>query len=158
MANITSNPASITNKKYQQGYVDYELLDDRCINKKLGMPITYRSSYELKFIKWLIQNPKVTKWGIEVFPIRYTTADGKVHRYFPDFYVEMGDKKYVIEIKPKNQTSKPVFTSKTSLKTKHYQIKEFEKNKRKWNAALAFCKERDIEFKLVTEAGLSMIK
>lgn len=91
------NPAQINrennNKKmYKQGEIPFENLSDACINKKLGTPVIYRSSYELKFIEYLenaVKTGKVIKWGSEITAIPYYDFKGKKHRYFPDFYVEI---------------------------------------------------------------------
>ena len=131
------NPARINNgSKYKQGEIPLENLSDACTNKKLNIPVVYRSSYELKFINWLekmVEQGKVIKWGSEVTCIPYFDGKGKKHRYYPDFYVEILRKnifpeskdylpstgningeenqsyieKNLIEIKPLNQTSKP---------------------------------------------------
>lgn len=133
------NPAQINksnnNKKiYKQGEIPFENLSETCINKKLGIPVIYRSSYELKFIEYLenaVKLGKVIKWGSEITAIPYYDFKGKKHRYFPDFYVEIlqnessnqpdgsgnpnisenfdnknlkNIRKILIEIKPKNQT------------------------------------------------------
>ena len=91
------NPAQINrennNKKmYKQGEIPFENLSNACLNKKLGIPVIYRSSYELKFIEYLensVKMGKVIKWGSEITAIPYYDFKGKKHRYFPDFYVEI---------------------------------------------------------------------
>ena len=52
-----------------------------------------------------------TEWEVIIIPYR-SPVDGKVHRYFPDFYIKVTEsmgytKKYIIEIKPKKQTAPP---------------------------------------------------
>lgn len=87
-----ANPAQIGNNKYKQGEIPFGNLSDACINKKLNIPVVYRSSYELKFIQWLekmAEQGKVIKWGSEVTCIPYFDGKGKKHRYYPDFYVEI---------------------------------------------------------------------
>lgn len=89
------NPAQINKsdrKLYKQGEIPFENLSDACINKKLGIPVIYRSSYELKFIEYLenaVKIGKVKRWGSEITTIPYYDFKGKKHRYFPDFYVEI---------------------------------------------------------------------
>ena len=58
-------------------------------------------------------NPSILEWGSEevIIPYRCPT-DGRVHRYFPDFYIKVHEKsgsvtKYIIEVKPKKQTQPP---------------------------------------------------
>ena len=51
--------------------------------------IIYRSSYELKLMTYLDRNPNVIQWASEEFFVPYKSPiDGKVHRYFPDFWVK----------------------------------------------------------------------
>ena len=51
--------------------------------------IVYRSSWELKLMMYLDTHPNVLKWGSEEIVIPYESpVDGRMHRYFPDFFVE----------------------------------------------------------------------
>lgn len=164
-----ANPAQIGNNKYKQGEIPFGNLSDACINKKLNIPVVYRSSYELKFIQWLekmAEQGKVIKWGSEVTCIPYFDGKGKKHRYYPDFYVELLKEdtieKNLIEIKPLNQTSKPGTYSNDnpqnwSLKTRNYQAKMYDINIRKWKAAQEACESRGIKFKIITENSLKWL-
>ena len=38
-------------------------------------------------------NENIIKWGCEVITIPYQDEKGTFHRYYPDFYIEMIDKK-----------------------------------------------------------------
>ena len=71
-------------------------------NKYMGNPdnIICRSSWERRFCKECDTNPSIKKWASEEFSIPYVSpADGKVHRYYPDFLIEKTDgKRYIIEI------------------------------------------------------------
>ncbi|BCU97182.1 MAG: hypothetical protein CM15mV15_1410 [uncultured marine virus] len=50
--------------------------------------IIYRSLWERKFMVWCDRNINVEEWGSEEIIIPYISpVDGRVHRYFPDFYV-----------------------------------------------------------------------
>ena len=59
------------------------------------------------------RNPNILEWGSEEIIIPYRSPlDGRIHRYFPDFYIkvrETGGKiqKYIIEVKPKKQCVEP---------------------------------------------------
>ena len=55
--------------------------------------IIMRSSWETMFANWCDKNPAVIKWKSEenIIPYRCPT-DGKIHRYFVDFYVELKNK------------------------------------------------------------------
>ena len=76
------------------------------------------------------------------------------NRYYPDFLIEVKEnnriKKYVIEIKPKKQTSPPPKKSRVT-KSYIYECKTFEVNRAKWRAAREFCIDNGLEFKIITE-------
>ena len=58
-------------------------------------------------MKWCDITPSVTEWGSEEIIIPYISpVDGRRHRYFPDFYVKIGNKKYLVEVKPLRQTKR----------------------------------------------------
>ena len=52
--------------------------------------IIYRSLWERKFMVYCDRNEKILEWGSEEFFVPYRSPlDGKIHRYFPDFYVKV---------------------------------------------------------------------
>ena len=64
-------------------------------------------------MRWCDRNQNIIEWGSEEFFIPYRAPDGKVRRYYPDFYIKVREqtgelKKYIIEIKPDKQTRAPV--------------------------------------------------
>ena len=66
--------------------------------------IKYRSSWELRFMKFLDLNENCIRWNSEGCRIKYLSpVDGQLHNYLIDFYVEFkhDDKieKYLIEVK-----------------------------------------------------------
>jgi len=92
------------------------LFKPRNVKKYKGDPtkIIYRSSWECRFMMYLDANPSVIEWASEEFSIPYVSpVDGKIHRYFPDFWMKVRDattsqiKTIVVEIKPKVQTQPP---------------------------------------------------
>lgn len=113
--------------------------------------IIFRSLAERKMMVFLDESDQCISWGSEELVIPYVNElDGKVHHYFPDFYVEMNKdsmiKKYLIEIKPKFQTLPP----KNSKSV--YYLNECETyiiNQCKWKAAEQFCNEHGLEFKIM---------
>tara|TARA_B100000902_G_scaffold139617_1_gene137698 strand:- start:138 stop:572 length:435 start_codon:yes stop_codon:yes gene_type:complete len=121
--------------------------------------IIYRSSWEKVFMKYCDRNANIIEWGSEEVIIPYNSPlDNRLHRYFPDFYIKVKDisgrpKKYIIEIKPKKQTQEPVIQR---VKTKKYirEVMEYAKNSAKWDAAITYCKDRMMEFKILTEDNL----
>ena len=122
--------------------------------------IICRSSWERKFCSWCDSNENILEWGSEEFWIPYRAPDGKTRRYFPDFIIKVkestGDiKTYVIEVKPLKQTKPPL---KRKRITKNF-IREstvYAINQAKWKAANEWCKDRKIEFKIITEQELGI--
>ena len=59
------------------------------------------------------KNAKILEWGSEEIALLYISPhDSRVHRYFPDFYIKVQEntgkiKRYLIEVKPLKQTTKP---------------------------------------------------
>lgn len=128
-------------------------------NKYIGNPdnIVYRSSWELKMNQILDNNPHVLKWSSEEIIIPYIKpTDKQVHRYFPDYFVIYRDKfgnikKEIIEIKPQAQTK--ASTSKNK-KRRLYETITYAINMAKWEAAVKWCNQRGITFRVVTENEL----
>ena len=100
--------------------------------------------------------------NVPEFCIPYVSPiDGRVHRYFPDFLIKVKEKNgstktYVIEVKPKKQTKPPERKSKKVTKSFIYEAKTYEVNKAKWRAATEWCKDRRLEFKIITEDELGI--
>ena len=118
--------------------------------------IIYRSGWELSFMKYLDRQPEVLHWSSEEVVIPYRSPiDGKVHRYFPDFWVKTSKGESLIEIKPKKQTVEPK-VQKRKTKAYIYEVTEYAKNMAKWRAAEEFCKDRMWEFKVLTEDELGI--
>ena len=122
--------------------------------------VVYRSSWELRVMKWLDENPNVIWWASEELIIKYKSPiDQKIHRYFPDFIVRLKQKNgtestVVIEIKPQKQTVKP----EQKRKTKRYlqEAATYAINQEKWRAADLFCKEHGWQFKVLTEKDIGI--
>lgn len=123
--------------------------------------IIYRSSWELKFMKYCDTRKSIIEWSSEEIIIPYRSPlDGKIHRYFVDFYVKSIDMdnnitNYLVEIKPKKQIDPPIKNSKNSKKY-IYEVYEYAKNQAKWNAAKEYCKTRKMEFIIITEDNLGI--
>ena len=123
--------------------------------------IIYRSSWELKFMKYCDLNDSILEWGSEEIVIPYRSPlDNRIHRYFVDFYIKVEDmngqiKKYLIEVKPKRQTAPP---PKPKRQTKRYisEVTEYAKNQAKWKAATEFCEDRQWSFMIITEDELKV--
>jgi len=123
--------------------------------------IIYRSSWELKFMKYCDLNKSILEWGSEEIVIPYRSPlDNRVHRYFVDFYIKVKDingnlQKYLIEVKPKKQTREPKVQKKMT-KRYIYEVTEYAKNQAKWTAAKEFCDDRNYKFMLITEDELKV--
>lgn len=123
--------------------------------------IIYRSLWERKFMVYCDTNERILEWGSEELALPYRSpVDNRIHRYFPDFYIKVLEssgqiKKYLIEIKPKRQTTPP---TKPQRQTKKYiyEAYEYAKNQAKWRAAKEFCEDRKWEFKVLTEDDLGI--
>ena len=121
--------------------------------------IVYRSSWELRVMKWLDEHPSIVWWASEELPIPYVSpVDNKVHRYFPDFVakVKQANKEttMVLEVKPYKQTQKP--TQKRQTKRFLQEVVTYAVNQEKWRAADLFCKEHGWQFKILTEKELGL--
>ena len=64
-------------------------------------------------------------------------------------------KTYVIEVKPAKQTRQPKPRKKVT-KSYLYECKTYEVNQAKWKAASEWCKDRQVEFKIITEKELGI--
>lgn len=123
--------------------------------------IIYRSSWERVFMSYCDKNDNIIEWGSEEVIIPYRSPlDNRLHRYFPDFYIKVKDrsgvsKKYIIEIKPKRQCVAPK-VQKTKNRKYVREVMEYAKNQAKWGAAKDWCKDRMMEFKVMTEDNLGV--
>ena len=123
--------------------------------------IIYRSLWERKFMKYCDANENILEWGSEIMALPYRSPiDNRIHKYFPDFYIKVREssgeiKKCIIEIKPKKQTVEPI-PQKRKTKGYIYEVYEYAKNQAKWKAAEEFCKDRQWEFKVLTEDHLGI--
>jgi len=132
-------------------------------NKYIGdyTNIIYRSSWELKFMKYCDIKESVLQWGSEELIIPYySPIDKKMHRYFPDFFMKVRNsrgeiKKYLVEIKPERFTKPPTSTKR---RTKQYlaEVNQYIVNQCKWAAAEEFCKDHLWEFLVLTEKDLKV--
>tara|TARA_R100000908_G_scaffold47921_1_gene23743 strand:+ start:497 stop:952 length:456 start_codon:yes stop_codon:yes gene_type:complete len=125
--------------------------------------VVYRSSWELKFMRWCDYNSNVLEWGSETTIIPYKSpVDSKIHRYFVDFYIKVRNKdgkasKYLIEIKPERFTKPPPIPKR---KTKRFinEVFTYGTNQAKWKYANEYCLDRGWEFLVLTEKDLGLDK
>ena len=126
--------------------------------------IVYRSSWELKMMKYFDLSGNVVEWSSEELWIPYRSPiDGKVHRYFPEFKIRIRDKDgnvstKLIEIKPRSQTVPPQPKTRGSKPTKRYlqEVATYGINSSKWKSAVDYCSDRKWEFLIFTEKELGL--
>ena len=127
--------------------------------------IICRSNWERVFCERCDTNDNIVTWASEEFSIPYVSPlDNKRHRYYPDFLIKVKEpdgkfKKYVIEIKPRKQTIKPKMKTdsrKRPRMTNSYakELNNYAVNVAKWKAAIEFCKDNSLEFRVITEDHL----
>lgn len=157
-AKLASEKSAVKKKtKYHQG-----LFTPKNPSKYRGDPdkIVYRSSWELKLMRFLDDNTNVIEWASEEFFIPYVNPfDKKVHRYFPDFIVKVKErdgkiKTLILEVKPEQQTKEP--TRKRITRKYVTEVVTWGVNTAKWNAANEYCLDRGYEFRVVTEHDLGL--
>lgn len=136
-------------------------------SKYIGDPtnIWYRSRWELMFMQKADTHPEIKRWASEEISIPYVSPkDGKIHRYYPDFYIETeksdGERhKFLIEIKPKKQTIKPKQPEKLTQRSRVRYMTEsmtYVTNMAKWKAAKNWCNDKGLKFLIMTEDELGI--
>ncbi len=143
--------------KFKQGYYTPLYPEKYKTNKN---QIIWRSSWELKLMKWLDLTPDVIEWASEPMSIKYFyIVDQKTHNYFPDFYFAFKKAngqvvKYIVEVKPKNQLVKPQEPKRktpNTIKNYNYLMECFLKNSCKRSAAKKWCDDNGYKFVYITE-------
>lgn len=136
--------------KFRQG-----LFTPRNPEKYVGdaAKIRYMSSWELSFDKFLDGNPNILRWSSECVAIPYIKpTDGKIHRYYPDYWIEYINKdgeviQELVEIKPNSQ-------ARPGKKMSTYEKVQYAINLAKWESCVNFCNQRGIGFRVLTEKEL----
>ena len=112
-------------------------------------------------MKYLDDHPDVQEWASEELIIPYRSPiDGRVHRYYPDFWVKKLNREgktdvVVVEIKPFKETTEP--TPQKNLTKKYlYEVKTWGVNSAKWTEARKYCKNRGWDFIIITEKELGL--
>ena len=131
--------------------------------KYTGNPhnVIYRSLWERKFMVYCDTSDAVVEWGSEEIIIPYLSPwDGRIHRYFPDFYIKVRQadnsvRKMIIEVKPKKQCEPP---KEPKRKTRKYmgEVKTWGVNSAKWKSATEWCDRNGMEFKILNEDHLGI--
>ena len=123
--------------------------------------VIYRSLWERKLMVYCDSNDNIIEWGSEEVIVPYRSPwDGKIHRYFPDFYMKVKQtngtyKKFIIEVKPKAQCKEPTKTPKRKTRKWYKEVQTWGINQAKWKSATDYCENRGMEFKILTEDHLN---
>ena len=126
--------------------------------------IIFRSSWEIKFGRWCEANSSVVQWNSEGVIVPYfSRADNKMRRYYIDFIVKLRTadgttKTFMVEIKPESQTKPPKTGRGRSKKTVLTETYNFMVNTDKWEAAHAYGKKAGMEFIVLSERELGIVK
>ena len=162
------------NTNYHQGnYIPKN--KDKVLKLNSQGGVYYRSSWEIRVMTWLDNNPNITKWGAECMAIPYQLThfekngdiNVKNHCYYPDFYYEIKNKdgsikKVVAELKPMKEflmvqklqemkLSIPENANLKKLRNFEYDLKMAQKNSEKWKTMIQFCDKKGWEFIVITE-------
>lgn len=115
--------------------------------------IFFRSSWELKCLKFFDTNPSILRYASEEIAIPYLKpTDGRIHKYYPDFLIVYKDKegnikKELLEVKPMKEVR---LTEKSSV---HDKL-SVAINEAKWRSAMAFAAQHDMTFRILTEKSI----
>lgn len=144
------------NKKFSKGFYTPKNMEKY---KGKILPV-YRSNWELKYMIYLDNEETVVQWVSEPVPIYYMNPiKQRMTRYYPDFFIRYRNKdgseyEVMVEIKPYKQTIPPVDTGKKRKRTLLVECYTWAINLAKWKAAMSYCKQRNIIFKILTEREL----
>lgn len=114
---------------------------------------TYRSSWEMRMFMFLDEHPSVLHWASESISIPYKNPlTNKQTIYIPDIFMIYEDKNgkkiaELIEIKPASQT----FIKESKSKKDQAALIV---NYAKWNACQIWCKNNNVNFRILTEKEL----
>ena len=121
--------------------------------------IQYKSSLEYIAFRYADLNPKISKFSIEPFNIKYIKPlDNKEHRYYIDLFLEFSTgEKFLVEVKSKAETQIHKKTKNLNPKTvNNYKraLETFIVNSAKWKAAKEFALKNNMNFLILTENEL----
>jgi hypothetical protein len=125
--------------------------------------IVYRSLWERMFMKYCDLNPSIIMWSSEEVVVPYESPiDGKLHRYFIDFWIRVKRKdksvsEYLIEIKPLKETMEPVKPSRRSTRYIN-EVRKWGVNQAKWESATKYAEKKGMQFRILTEIDLGLKK
>jgi hypothetical protein len=136
--------------KYAQGQFQIQN-PEKYVGK--GLP-KYRSSWEFAVMSMCDNNPSIVQWASEALHVNYRNPfTGKNTIYVPDFFVMFQDANGAThgelwEIKPSKETS--LEEAGRSPRAQAAAIL----NMAKWEAARAYCRAQNLNFRIITEHDL----
>jgi hypothetical protein len=136
--------------KFAQGRFEMKH-PEKYVGKKTPLA---RSSWEFVFMRMLDEHPGVQNWASESIQIPYRDPlTGKHTIYVPDFFINYVDKNgknhaEVVEVKPQSQTLRE------KVGKSLYNQEQYIKNLAKWEAAVGWCKQQGIKFRVVNEGDI----
>ncbi len=146
-------------KKYSQGIYTVKY-PAKYIGPNVNK-VTFRSSWESTMCQFLDSgNPSILGWSSESISIPYMHPFlRKIKMYIPDFFVVWLDSKNkqqaaIFEIKPSKENPWANPGAKCPPKLQAIRIV----NDAKWRAALVYCAQRKIQFRIITEKDLFAFK
>lgn len=118
--------------------------------------VTFRSSWERVMMQRFDSDPSITFWQSEEMIIPYRSpVDGRMHRYILDFCfwanTADGQKKFMVEVKPKSQTKPPVRRPTETDYSYQEKVKQWLVNQAKWEAAKKQAEFEGCQFIIMTE-------
>jgi len=119
----------------------------------LGVP-RFRSGWEFHVMKMCDEKPAIHQWASESVKIPYRDPlTNKQTVYVPDFLVVFVDKNNtrraeLWEVKPANQAIRE------NVGKNKYNQAQFIRNQVKWAAANNWCKQNNVQFRIITEKDL----
>lgn len=152
-----------SNGSWKQGKYDVKNMD----KYKGKLPIYYRSSWEHRVFYFLDFNPSIISWASESVIIPYKCqVDNEMHRYYVDVNFIVNDKdgiqkRYLIEIKPFDQTlppQTPIKKTPKAMQRYNQAVLTYQKNQDKWMAATAWANKNGYIFDVWTEKTLGLVK
>lgn len=139
-------------------------------------PIKFRSSWELRLMKFFDLHDSVLQWTSESISIAYyDPIQKKMRRYFPDFSVVYTDKdhnivKEIIEVKPMKHSpvadgilTRESFSKmnlrtpeqgRKKLKTYMREVATYITNIKKWEAMVNAAERMGYRFRVMTESSI----
>jgi hypothetical protein len=153
-----------------QGHQKGKFIPKNPTKYKGKLPIIFRSSWELAFMRMCDLTAGIESWGSESIVVEYidntVPAAPKRRRYFVDFNMTVKTTsgklmKYLVEIKPHVQTIPPLapkpvngIINERARASYALALQTYQRNMLKWTAAKIAAKSKGFQFMVLTEKNL----